>query len=316
MRVLITGANGFVGKYLIPRFVESEVDIFTPILHGSSPDELTCIGYPIHVWEWDLTSFEEVENGIRTAQPDVIIHLAAQSSVGVSFQDPLGTFRVNLDGTLHLLESVRRLSLLPIILLIASAEIYGEVEETHLPIQEEEPLRPLNPYGASKAAADTIGFQYWRAFQLPIVRLRSFNHIGPGQGPQFVVSAWAKQIAEMEKGLRPASLFVGELSVSRDFLDVRDVVEAYWLATKKARPGEAYNICSGTPIPLTTILGKLQSLAHIPFQLEQGQDLIRKSDAKAVFGDPSKFQRETGWFPKRDLDSTLEAVLNWWRGLV
>jgi GDP-4-dehydro-6-deoxy-D-mannose reductase len=312
LRVLITGANGFVGQHLIPLFVESGIDIFAPILRGTSPDSFRRIRYPIRVWEWDLTSLEDVRNGILTTMPDVIIHLAAQSSVGASFKDPVGTYQVNFNGTLHLLDSVRQLSLKPIILLIASAEIYGEVEETHLPIQEEEPLHPLSPYGGSKAAADLLGYQYWKSFGLPIVRLRSFNHIGP----QFVVSSWAKQIAEMEKGLRPARLTVGETSVSRDFLDVRDVVEAYRLAMTKARPGQAYNICSGKPIPLTTILEKFQSLAHINFAVDQSQDLIRKNDAKVIFGDPSKFQRETGWCSEKDLNLTLEAILNWWRGQV
>jgi GDP-4-dehydro-6-deoxy-D-mannose reductase len=313
LNVLVTGADGFVGQHLVPHFARQGAMVVGAVIRGNMATMPTEYFQFATYFEWDLTRFDEVRQWVAKVRPDIVVHLAAQSSVGASFEGPLGTFQINLNGTLHLLEAVRQLSMKPVILLIASAEVYGEVEETHQPILEDEPLCPLNPYGVSKAAADLLGYQYWKSFGLPIVRLRSFNHIGPGQSPQFVISSWAKQVAEIEKGLRPATLTVGDISVSRDFLDVQDVVEAYRLATIKARPGEAYNICSGTPIQPASILGKLQSLARVPFQIEQSAELMRKSDAKLVFGDPSKFRVDTGWLPKIDFDSSLERVLDWWR---
>ncbi len=245
-RILITGCTGFVGGYLVEqcriRYPQAELFGLSghPTLHTATPGmsdlELSVA---------DVTQPEAVRQVVAEVKPDLVIHLAAQSSVSASWKDPSGTLRVNAGGTIHLLEALRSEQLTPRVVLVGSGEQYGMVRPEDNPIREECPFRPANPYAASKAAQDLYGYQYFVAYGLPILRTRPFNHFGPRQTSTFVIANFARQIALIEAEKAEPVLSVGNLQARRDFLPVEDVVAAYLAVAEQGRPGEAYNIGSG-----------------------------------------------------------------------
>ncbi|MDI6828697.1 MAG: GDP-mannose 4,6-dehydratase [Armatimonadota bacterium] len=309
---LITGVGGFVGRHLAELLVKTGAVVCGTIYSDDevSPDK------PIPGVELMVCRLEDqssVERVISQVQPSVVYHLAAQSSVTYSLANPVSTFRSNVMGTLHLLEELRKLSNLRAVILISSAEVYGIVPESKLPITEDTAFDPVNPYACSKACVDLLGAQYFRTFHLPVIRLRPFNHIGPGQSDAFVASDFAHQISDIEAGLRSPKLVVGNLDARRDFTDVRDIVRAYILAAEKCTPGEVYNICSGRSVSIREILDKLLSLTSVNVEVVQDAERMRPSDLPILVGDYSKFRAKTGWAPEIPLDQTLEDVLNYWR---
>ncbi|MDH7481630.1 MAG: GDP-mannose 4,6-dehydratase [Armatimonadota bacterium] len=312
---LITGVGGFVGRHLAELLVKSGAFVYGTIL---SPEEVSSDN-PIPGVELMVCHLENqsnVEEVINSVQPSVVYHLAAQSSVSRSLSDPIGTFKTNVMGTLHLLESLRGLPNLRVLVLISSAEVYGIVSESDLPITERASLDPANPYACSKACADLLGVQYFRIFQVPVIRLRPFNHIGPGQSDAFVASNFARQIAEIEAGIRPPKLMVGNLDAKRDFTDVRDIVRAYVLAAERCSPGDVYNICSGKAVSIREVLDQLLTLTSVQIEVVQEPDRMRPSDLPILVGDCSKFHAETGWAPEISLAQTLKDLLNFWRARV
>lgn len=313
MRILITGISGFVGSHLASFLRAKGIQAAGTILKSTTPQGIASLLPRIELFECDLTSFENVQQVIHEIELDGVFHLAAQSSVRRSLEDPITTFSVNFGGTLNLLEALRAAQKTPKVVFISSAEVYGDVRQEDLPVNEEQPLRPLNPYGASKAAAELICYQYWRAFGIPVVIVRAFNQIGPRQASDFVISSWAKQIAEIESNKRPPLIDVGNIEVERDFLDVRDVLEAYWQLFLKGMPGEVYNICSGKPILLREVLQKMLSLSKKDIQYQVSPSLLRSVEIKRIWGNPGKFKSISGWEPKYSLEDTLSSILNWWR---
>lgn len=310
--VLITGVSGFVGRHLADALRKrGGVRIHGTIL---SPDEIRT-GAPAEVklTECRLEDPVSVEAAVRQAGPSVVYHLAAQSSVPQSLADPVGTFRANVMGTLHLLEVLRGAENLRSLILVSSAEVYGNVPECALPVTEDAHLDPANPYACSKACVDLLGAQYFRTFGLPVVRIRPFNHIGPGQSKTFAASSFACQIAEIEAGITPPRMMVGNLDAKRDFTDVRDVVEAYILATEKCIPGEAYNICSEKAVSIREILDALLALTSAQVEIVPDPERMRPSDTPVTLGDCSKLQTATGWSPRFSMDGTLEDLLDYWR---
>lgn len=309
MKYLILGAGGFVGKYLVKEL--SGATLRATCLPGEHPDfdGTDCVCEPL-----ELLDFDALQTLLRTYAPDWIIHLAAQSSVGLSWTRPQLTVDINIKGTVNLFEAARFTEPKPSILLIGSGEEYGALTPDDCPIKETAPLRPANIYAATKASAEQFAQVYERAYGLKIIRVRAFNHIGAGQSPNFAVPDFCRQIAQMERGERKASLRTGNLSAKRDFTDVRDIVRAYRLLTLYGRPGEVYNVGSGHAVALSEIPENLRKLSKVPFTVETDPQKLRPSDIPIIEADITKIQTDTGWQPGIPLLQTLKDVLDEWRG--
>lgn len=292
MRAFVTGGHGFVGPHLLAHLHESGDEVVAP-----DQDEV------------DLDDAAALGAAIAAARPDAIYHLAALAHVGQSWADPLRTFDVNAVGTLRVLEVARRLDPKPRVLLVGSAEVYGSVKPSDVPIREDHPLTPVTPYAASKVAAEYLGVQYHAGFGVPVVRARSFNHVGPGQSGQFVVADIARRIAEAARSGGSSTLLVGNLSARRDFTDVRDVVRAYRLLVCDGVAGEAYNVCSGLDVSIEQLVQLLLKLSGADLALETDPSLMRPVDVPVLVGDNSKLRNATGWAPEHSLEDTLRDVL-------
>lgn len=267
----------------------------------------------VRLFEGDLVDATSLVRVIEACQPDVIFHLAASSSVASSWSTPAEMMQVNALGTLHLLEAVRQLDLDARVVLACSAESYGQVAAERLPISEDEPFHPVSPYAVSKATIDLLAYQYFQTFRLQTVRLRLFNHVGPGQSARFVISGFAHQIAEIEAGRQPPVIQVGNLDAKRDFVDVRDVVRAYVMAAVQAQPGEAYNVASGRAISIREALDRLLALTDSVVDLVFDPARLRPSDIDLLVGDAGRLQAATGWRPEIELSQTLADTLDYWR---
>lgn len=265
----------------------------------------------VSLHECDLTDSTAVRKIIRDVRPERIFHLAAQSYVHASWSEPSHTLSNNILSQVNIFEAVRHIpDYSPRIQIACSSEEYGKSDKK---ITEETPLNPLSPYAVSKIAQDFLGYQYFKSYGLYIVRTRGFNHTGPRRGEVFVCSTFAKQIAEIEKGKEPI-IYVGNLDAKRDFTDVRDMVQGYWLALEKGKPGEVYNICSGTAHSMREILYMLRGMSRKKIEIEIDQDRLRPSDVPVLLGDNSKFKKQTGWEPRIPFQKTLEDLLTYWRG--
>jgi GDP-4-dehydro-6-deoxy-D-mannose reductase len=294
VRALVTGANGFVGSWL------------TAYLRDQG-DEVIGIDREV-----DIVDGDAVRSAVVAAAPDAIYHLAARAHVGESWGNPEDVLKVNAVGTLQVLEAARACATAPRVLLISSAEVYGSVISEQLPVTEATPLAPVTPYAASKVAAEYLGVQAHLAYGLPVVVVRPFNHIGPGQSSSFVVAGLAARIVEaMREGA--SSISVGNLGARRDLTDVRDIVRAYRLLVQSGTPGEVYNVCSGRDVAIAEVADRLLALAGAELELVPDPELMRPVDVPVVRGDPAKLHTATGWKPEFDLDTTLGDVLGQWR---
>lgn len=309
-KALIIGAAGFVGDYLIDHI---QKNCIWSITVTKLPQE-TILKKEIEILDLNLMEPEEITSLLDKVQPDYIFHLAAQSSVALSWKNPALTVDVNIKGTLNLLEAIRRLKTQPRLLLIGSGEEYGHVREKEIPITEETLPRPGNIYAATKACQNMIGKIYCNAYQMDIMSVRAFNHIGPNQAPLFVVSDFCKQTAEIEKGLRGPVIQVGNLSAKRDFTDVRDVVRAYALLMEKGIAGETYNVGSGTAISIQSILDAILQMSDCKIKISIDPAKLRPVDVPIIEADISKLQAVTGWKPEFSLPHTLSETLDYWRG--
>ncbi|NOZ73078.1 MAG: GDP-mannose 4,6-dehydratase [Chloroflexi bacterium] len=312
MRALITGAAGFVGGHMIGYLLaETDLELIGTIYrrqpHHAWPKRR------VHLEQLDLREEAAVAEILTRWHPDYIIHLAGQSFVPVSWQHPWPTFEQNVLTLLNILNGVRVANLTARVLVVGSGEEYGEIKPEDLPIDEDTPLHPTSPYAVSKVAEDLLGWQYFRSHGLHTVRVRPFNHIGPGQNEIFVTSSFAKQIAQIEAGRKPQYLKHGNLSAERDFTDVRDVVRAYWLLLQKGEAGEVYNVGSGRAVSIQSILDFYVAQAHVPVRLEKDLSRMRPSDIPTIVCDPSRLQQATGWKPQIPLETTLADILADWR---
>ncbi len=258
--------------------------------------------------EVEITDGDAVRSAVMEAAPDVVYHLAALTSVGRSWIDPSEVLQVNAIGTLYVLEAARACPHPPRVLVTSSAEVYGAVPEELLPVTEDAPLAPVTPYAASKVAAEYLGVQAHLAYGLPVLRMRPFNHVGPGQSPAFVVSALAKRIVEARRS-GADSIVTGNLTARRDLTDVRDVVRAYRLLAELGVAGEVYNVCSGRDIAIAEVAKQLQALAGVELEFELDPALARPVDVPVVRGDFTKLREATGWEPHLSLERTLRDVL-------
>ena len=314
MRVLITGITGFVGSHLAEFALSKGVEVYGSIRWRSKKENIDHIIDRLKLIECDLTDLSSVYALIEQSKPDYIFHLAAQSFVPTSWHAPAETMINNIISEVNIFQAVRQQKIDPMIHVAGSSEEYGFVKEDELPVKETNPLRPLSPYGVSKIAQDFLGYQYFQSYGLKIIRTRAFNHTGPRRGEVFVVSNFAKQIAEIEKGLREPIIWVGNLEASRDFTDVRDIVKAYWLALEKCDPGEVYNIASGVSRKIRDVLDLLLSLTHVDVEIRQDPARMRPSDVYILWGDSTKFRQKTGWEPEIPFEKTLQDTLDYWRG--
>ena len=315
MRALVTGITGFVGSHLAEHLIARGDDVYGTVRWRSRLDNINHIKDKLNLIETDIRDSYSIEKAIKTIEPDVIFHLAAQSFVHSSFNAPQETLSTNIIGTVNLLEAVRSLKSNPVIQIAGSSEEYGFVKPNETPIRETNPLRPLSPYGVSKVAEDMLAYQYHKSYGLKTVITRAFNHEGPRRGEVFSTSNFAKQIAEIEKGKEPV-IHVGNLNASRDFTDVRDVVRAYVISTEKCDYGEAYNICSGKAWKISDMLNLLLSMSQKKIEVRQDPTRMRPSDVEILLGDSTKFNQKTGWAPKIPFETTMKDLLDYWRKLV
>ncbi|HCJ11006.1 MAG TPA: GDP-mannose 4,6-dehydratase [Clostridiales bacterium] len=314
MRVLITGVTGFAGSHLAEyAMTRPGVEVYGTIRTRSRLGNISHLLEDLKLVECDLRDPFSVERAVDEVRPDFLFHLAAQSFVPASWTAPEETITTNVLGQLHLLEAVRKHCPDARVQIACSSEEYGLVHPDEIPINEDNPLRPLSPYGVSKVAQDLLGYQYHRSYGLWIVRTRAFNHTGPRRGEVFAVSSFAKQVAEIEAGMRPPVLLCGNLDARRDFTDVRDMVQAYWLALEHGEPGEVYVIASGRSHTMRQVLDLILELARVPVEVRVDPERLRPSDVPVLEGDSSKFRAKTGWTPTIPLRKTLSDLLDYWR---
>jgi GDP-4-dehydro-6-deoxy-D-mannose reductase len=261
----------------------------------------------------DLTRRQPVAALVRRIKPGIIFHLAAQSSVADSWKDPGRTIAVNAGAQANLLAAAVELAPMPRVLVVGSTDEYGEPDNPDGALDEQTPLRPVTPYGVSKVAQDLLGLQYFLSHALPVIRVRAFNHTGPGQSPRFAVSSFARQIALIEQGRQPPRLKVGNLDARRDFTDVRDMVRAYRMAVELGQPGDVYNIGSGTSVSLRAVVDILVRMSRRPVTVTVDPARLRQVEPPSYRCDATRFRRLTGWQPEIPLEQTLQDTLEYWR---
>ncbi|MBI4437469.1 GDP-mannose 4,6-dehydratase [Candidatus Uhrbacteria bacterium] len=316
-RALITGVTGFVGPHLADLLLsQGDVDVMGTYRDSQNLQTLGPLRDRIELYPMDLTDQATVQETLTQARPDYLFHLAAQSNVAQSWKKSAQTFDVNVLGTIHLFEAIRTLALDPVIQIACSSEQYGLVAQEDLPVTEETAFHPLSPYAVSRVTVDLLSYQYFKSYGLQAIRTRAFNHTGPGQGDQFVCSRFAKKIAEIEKGIAPAVLTVGNLEAVRDFTDVRDVVRAYAMSVVKGKPGETYVIASGVGRSIREVLERLLRMSRVPILVEIDPALLRPSDVPALYGASDKFKEATDWKPEIPFEQTLSDLLDYWRARV
>lgn len=317
-KIFITGITGFAGSFLAEHLLSSHknINIFGTYLTDSSLENITKIDDKINLVKIDLTDFPKVSDIIHSIKPDIIYHLAAIPSPAESFKNPAHTIYTNITAELNVLESLRIHNLIETrILIISSAEIYGLVTKDNLPINEEAKFRPVSPYAVSKIAQDFLGLQYHLSFKLDVVRVRPFNHIGPRQSADFVVSSFAKKIALIEKKKMEPVLKVGNLESKRDFTDVRDVVRAYALLMEKGKNGEVYNLGSGVSYKIKDVLDILLSFSKEKIKVLVDPELLRPNDIPELICDNNKVQ-SLGWKPEIKIEESLKDTLDYWRRII
>lgn len=311
MRILITGIGGFVGTHLANHLLKhsSQDEIHGTILdQHSKPDFSSIVYHPL-----DLKDEEETTHLIAELRPDRIYHLAATAVVHRSFDAPWATLENNVRIQLNVILGCIAAGITPRMLIVSSGEVYGADQPTDKPTTEDAPMRPTNPYAVSKVTQDMLGLQYFLSHQLPIMRVRPFNHIGPGQNLGFVTTDFASQIAKIEAGLQEPVMRVGEISTERDFTDVRDIVCAYRLIVERGTPGEVYNVAAGRTYSIRSILSTLLSYSSVEIQVQTNSAGLHSSGVRRSWGDTSRLRKATGWQPEIPIEKTLQDVLNDWR---
>ncbi|MDH3216617.1 MAG: GDP-mannose 4,6-dehydratase [Candidatus Krumholzibacteria bacterium] len=314
MKALITGVTGFAGSHLADYCLErGGVDVYGMVRWRSRTENIEHLEGKIKLVECDLRDATSTRDVIDEIRPDYIFHLAAQSFVPTSWRAPTESLVTNVIGQLNVFEAARKIKLDCRIQIACSSEEYGIVQESEMPIKEENPLRPLSPYGVSKVGQDLLGYQYHMSYHMHIIRTRGFNHTGPRRPPVFVASDFAKQIADIEKGRREPVIYVGNLEASRDFTDVRDMVRAYFLSLDKGTSGEVYNICAEKNWKIRRVLDMLLEMSDAKIEVKQDPSRLRPSDVPRLLGDCSKFRKDTGWKPEIPFETTLADILDYWR---
>lgn len=312
-KALVTGLTGFVGSHMGEFLLKEGFDVYGIARWRSKKEHMENLDGKVTILEADLLDAHSLDQLMLSVRPDYIFHLAAQSFVPASWTSPSATMEVNVVGSTNLFEAVRKNQLDPGIQIACSSEEYGLVLPEETPIKEDNPLRPLSPYGVSKVAMDYLGYQYHQSYGMKIYRTRGFNHTGPRRGEVFAESSFAKQIAEIEKGKKEPVIYVGNLEAIRDYTDARDMVRGYFMAVTKGEPGEVYNICTGEGHKIKDVLDLLLSFSKIKITVKQDPKRMRPSDVELLLGDNSKFVKQTGWKPEIPFEKTMKDLLDYWR---
>jgi GDPmannose 4,6-dehydratase/GDP-4-dehydro-6-deoxy-D-mannose reductase len=318
MKVLITGITGMVGSHLAEYILTNHpsVEVHGLVRWRSPLDNIRRIQPQITLQYGELRDLNSLQLILRRVKPDWIFHLAAQSYVTTSFDAPADTLHTNVIGTLNLLDAVRLIGIEPRIHICSSSEVYGQVAADEVPIKETNAFRPASPYAVSKLGEDMVAMQYYLSYGIKTIRTRMFTHTGPRRGDVFAESAFAKQIAEIEAGVRPNPVKVGNLDSVRTLADVRDAVRAYWQLLEKCTPGEVYNIGGNQTMTVGDILEMLKQMARCKIEHEVDPALLRPSDVTLQIPDISKFQAATGWRPEIPVRTTLCNLLDYHRDRV
>jgi GDP-4-dehydro-6-deoxy-D-mannose reductase len=316
-KILITGIDGFVGGHFVD-FLISHHNVFEIHGIGLSKPAWNFVNIPSiltnnhHFHVEDLIDIPKIESLIKDIQPDYILHLAAQSSVAESWKSPVASFINNTNIFLNVIDTVRLIDNGARILSIGSSEQYGIVSEQDLPLTEESPQNPANPYAIARVSQEHLARIYASGYGLDICCTRSFNHCGPGQTDRFVVSSIVKQFAKIARHLQDPVIHIGNGAIIRDFVDVRDVVEAYALLLEHGKKGEVYNICSGKGWSIHAIIALLSEMHHMNIKIHQEQSEIRPIDNPRIIGSYKKIQNDIGWTPKIQLEESLRAMYEYW----
>lgn len=314
MRALITGITGFVGRHLA-RYLRQVGDEVFGIASPRTPLEGAEMEGE-RIVQADLNEPSAVVRALEAFRPEAIYHLAAQASIPRAWEDPSRTLYNNINAQLNLFQAALALRLEPLILVVGSADEYGRVQPEDIPVDEETPLRPVNPYAVSKLAQDYLGLQYHLSHRMHIVRVRPFNHIGPGQGLGFVVPDFCYQLARIEAGLQPPTLRVGNLEAQRDFTDVRDIVRGYHLALTRGQAGQVYNLGSSQAWAIRDLLDRLLALSTVEVRVETDPERMRPSDVPIIVSDCRRIRQEVGWEPYIPLEQSLRDTLEDWRNRI
>lgn len=312
MKAFITGIGGFAGSHLAEHLLALGHQVSGLLLPGAGRDNIAHLAGRAALHEANLLDAARLRDILQAEAPDRVFHLAAQSSVSVSWEDPAATVGANVLGGLHLLEGCLPLRDRLRVVVVTSAEIYGAGPAGGV-LREEAPFAPLNPYSVSKLALDLLAGQLGRARGLPVVRMRPANHAGPRQSPVFALARFARELARMEAGLAEPLLKVGNLDAARDFTDVRDIVRAYALAAERGRPGEGYLVCSGTPRRVGEALELLLPMAGVPVRVVKDPSLDRPADLSHGMTSCARLEADTGWRPVIPFEQTLRDTLDYWR---
>jgi GDP-4-dehydro-6-deoxy-D-mannose reductase len=321
VRCFVTGIGGFVGLHLAETLLAAGHDVTGTVAGSADRAALAALAArhprfePAEVAVLDVADRVAVERALAAATPERVFHLAAISFAGDADVDPARTLAVNVLGTVHVIDAACKAAPQAPVVIAGSSEAYGAIAPQELPIVETTPLRPVNLYGVSKAAADLAAFERWWTRECPVVRVRAFNHTGPGQRPSFVCSDFARQIARIEAGLAPPVLRVGNLQAARDFSDVRDVVRGYALLAERATPGEAYNLCAGVATSIGTIVEWLRAESRVTIECHEEHGRLRPNEVPTVVGSAARASA-LGWSPTIPLRQTLRDLLHDWRDRV
>lgn len=314
-RILITGLTGFVGSHLAESYVNSHYDVFGTYMYHHMDDEFERIESfkdKLTLFDCDLTDRNSVYRVLKKVKPDIIHHLAAQSFVRQSWENPEFTLMNNIISELNLFEVCRELKLDPIIHVAGSSEEYGKIKTEELPVKEDNPLRPMSPYAVSKVGQDMLAQQYHTSYGLKTVITRGFNHEGPKRGRSFVTSSFASQVVDIMEGNKEPKMMVGNLEAYRDYTDVEDMVKAYRLAVIHCEYGEPYNVCSGEKHKIQEIVDHFLSKTPMEIEVVRDPDRMRPSDLPVLLGDNTKFRKETGWRPQVGFKEMLDRIFEYW----
>lgn len=311
-RVLITGIEGFAGSHLAELALSKGVDVFGTVRPGMRLSNLDGFKSKLHLFQADLLDSRALESAVKKSRPDWIIHLAGQSNVVLSDREPEQTMKINVQGTVNLLDITEAQKKDARILMVASANCYDSSQAKNGVISEKTPLKPGNHYAISKYCQELIGLSYHQR-GMEVITVRPFNHIGPRQSSMFVASDFARQVAQIDAGLRKPVIQVGNIKVKRDFTDVRDVVRAYWLALEKGVSGEIYNICSNKAVGIDDLLHYYLSRTDKNVEIKVDRDKIRKAEHNSLKGSYQKIHKQTGWKPEILLQKTLKDIMNYWK---
>ena len=307
-RILITGCEGFVGSHLADLLVEKDLQVYGMVY--SDARNLRHLKGKITILECDLKESQAVRTFINEVKPDTVFHLAAQSFVTVSWENPEETLKTNVMGTFYLLDSMREAGIDPVVEIVGSSSVYGPRDADEMPLSEEKSYRPTSMYAVSKVSEDMLGYFYWKVYGMKVIHVRPFNMTGPRKTYD-ACSDFAKGIAEIEKGLKEM-LEVGRLDTVRDFTDGRDAVRALWLLSEEGEPGEVYNLCSGKATRMDDILNKLLSLSTKEINYRVIPSKMRPYDDPIYVGDNTRL-RNLGWEPEIPMEKTLTDLLDYWR---